>query len=200
MASVIDRDAAVRLLAEGAVVAIPTDTVYGIAAALSHPSAVATLFALKRRPTTVALPVLAASLEQIARLGVTWPDDASRLSREFWPGALTIIVRVPHELAQRVGSNSDAVGFRIPDDELLLGILNRSGPLAVSSANEHGEPPCESVAEVLNAFGGQDGLDGVVDDGERSGQVSTVVDLSVTPWRLVREGAIGAGELRNVLN
>lgn len=199
MTDVIIWEFAARLLDEGDVVALPTDTVYGLAASLSHPSAVTALFEMKRRPSAVALPVLVDSLDQITRLGVTWPDTASALSRAFWPGPLTIVVPVPEILARRVGSTSDTVGFRLPDDQLLRGIIARSGPLVVTSANEHGEPPCQRVAEVLNVFGGRDELAGVVDGGTRAGEVSTVVDVSETPWRLVREGALSHAALAAVL-
>jgi L-threonylcarbamoyladenylate synthase len=181
MRSLLDPQRAIEVLAAGGVVALPTDTVYGVAASLDHPEALAKLFALKRRPSSSPLPVLVDSRRQIARLGVTWPEAAQRLCDAFWPGPLTVIVHVPHELARRVGSATDTVGFRIPDDYLLRKILVESGPLAVSSANAHDE------------------FDGVVDDGERSGEVSTVVDLSSAPWRLVREGSISSALIARIL-
>jgi L-threonylcarbamoyladenylate synthase len=200
MTRVIDQDEAVRVLARGGIVALPTDTVYGIAASLRHPDAVAALFGLKHRPDSMALPVLVDDFTQIERLSVTWPAAARRLSDLYWPGPLTIVARVPDELARLVGGVVATAGFRIPGDTALREILARTGPLALSSANEHGEPPCHSVAEVLRAFVGRDELKGVVDGGERSGLVSTVVDLSQTPWHLVREGAISARDLHHVLD
>src|SRR5664280_639073 len=200
MTRVIDQDEAVRVLARGGIVALPTDTVYGVAASLRHPDAVATLFGLKHRPGSVPLPVLIDDFTQIERLSVTWPEAARRLSVVYWPGPLTIIVRVPDELARLVGSATDKAGFRIPDDDALREILARTGPLALSSANEHGVTPCHTMAEVLEAFVGRDELDGVVDGGERSGRVSTVVDLSQSPWRLLREGAVASSDLRQILD
>jgi len=131
---------------------------------------------------------------------VPWPDIARRLSVVYWPGPLTIVVRVPERLAALIGSANETAGFRVADDETLRDILARTGPLALSSANEHGEPPCHSVAEVLHAFSGRDELDGVIDGGERTGRVSTVVDLSETPWRIVREGAISSHDLHHMLD
>jgi L-threonylcarbamoyladenylate synthase len=199
MSEIVGRDEAVRLLAAGGVVAVPTDTVYGVAASLTHPFAVANLFAMKRRPTTAALPVLLDSLTSIEGLGVSWPEKARRLSESFWPGALTIVVSVPHELAILVGSTLDTVGFRIPDDDLLLDVLGESGPLVVSSANEHGETPCQSADEVLGTFVGLRSLDGVLDDGERSGNVSTVVEVHGGSWRILRHGAISDDDVARVL-
>jgi len=112
--SVVDRDEAVRLLNAGGVVAVPTDTVYGLAASLEHDDAIAHIFSMKHRPSAVALPVLVGATSSIEGLGVTWLPIARTLSDAFWPGALTIVVDVPRELARRVGSGEDTVGFRLP--------------------------------------------------------------------------------------
>jgi tRNA threonylcarbamoyl adenosine modification protein (Sua5/YciO/YrdC/YwlC family) len=200
MSALVDLQGAIDALADGGVVAVPTDTVYGIAASLRHPSAVAELFVLKRRPMTVALPILVSSINQIEQLGVVWSPQARQLSDAFWPGPLTIIMNVPKELSELVGSTTGTVGFRSPNDELLLEVLKRSGPLALTSANEHREPPCESASQVLEVFAGPNELRGVVDGGPRTGQVSTVVDLSAATWRLVREGVIEESQLAALLS
>lgn len=200
MSRLVDVDRAVELLGRGGVVAVPTDTVYGLAAAIEHPDALARLFALKDRPASVALPVLAASVAQIERLGVVWPERAQRLAQSFWPGALTIVIAVDAPWAKRVGSAGRSVGFRIPADDLLLALLARSGPLAVSSANLHGLAPCHSAADVVATFGTREELDGVVDGGERTFEVSTVVDVSAKAWRVVRLGAITTGALAALLD
>lgn len=199
MIDVVDLDEAARLLVSGAVVALPTDTVYGVGASLVHPSALASLFDLKHRPGSLALPVLVESVAQIEALGVTWPDPARELGRAFWPGALTIVVPVDEALATRVGSSSRSAGFRIPDDVALLHLLGRCGPLAVTSANEHGEPPCHSVLDVRRSFAHATQLDGVVDGGERHGAVSTVVELTAGSWRVLRDGAISSHLVAAVL-
>ena len=116
---------AADLLASGEVVALPTDTVYGVAASVAHPAAVARLFALKDRPDTVALPVLAASLEQVTAAGITMTPELARLAEAFWPGALTIVVAAPHELAQRLGASEPTVGVRVPNDPALRELLER---------------------------------------------------------------------------
>lgn len=198
MVARVGLDGAVGALRAGGVVALPTDTVYGVAASLGNLDAVATLFRAKRRPANLALPVLVDSLEQIAGLGVEWGEPASLLGRAFWPGPLTIIVAAPHELAVRIGSVEDSIGLRIPDDDVLRRILARVGPLCVSSANTHGEPPCRSATDVEAAFG-DDEIAGVLDDGERSGVVSSVIDLTTDPWRIVRDGALGHDEIARVL-
>ena len=199
MSEIVSRDEAVRLLRTGGVVAVPTDTVYGVAASVAHPMAVANLFAMKHRPTSMALPVLIDSFAAIELLEVTWPENARRLSEAFWPGALTIVVSAPRDLARLVGSTTDTVGFRVPNDELLVAVLRESGPLAVTSANEHGETPCQRADQVLRTFADLRVVNGVLDGGERAGDVSTVIEVRGSSWRILREGAISAGEVARVL-
>jgi L-threonylcarbamoyladenylate synthase len=199
MTKIVGRDEAVRLLLEGAVVALPTDTVYGVAASLAHPDTVASLFLLKDRPPGVPLPVLVHALSPIQEIDVEWSERAQRLSEEFWPGPLTIVVPASHELALMLGGSGDTVGVRVPDDELLLSVLRECGPLAVSSANTHGEDPCQSADEVLQAFRGEL-LAGVLEGGERRRAVSTVVEVHETSWRVLREGAISAARIAVVLD
>ena len=199
MTDVVDENEAVGLLVSGGVVALPTDTVYGVAASLRFPEAVDALFALKHRPRTVALPVLVSSVQQVETLGVEWGERARTLSDIFWPGALTIVVEVPQHIAELVGGTNSTVGFRCPDDAILLGVLERCGPLALTSANGHGDAPCESAIQVRQTFDGVDALDGVLDGGERSGRVSTVVDLSGASLRIVRDGAITQAALLSAL-
>jgi len=200
MIALMDADQAVAALANAEVIAVPTDTVYGVAASLARPSAVAALFTLKGRPSTLALPVMVDSVEQIEALGVAFPPGARRLAEAFWPGPLTIVVPVPARIATLVGGTSQSAGFRIPDDAHLRAMLARSGPLCVTSANGHGEPPCQSAAQVRRAFEGSHVLAGVVDGGDRSAKVSTVVELFDHSWRIVREGALGAQEISTVLD
>jgi len=195
VSSLVTPDEALRLLATGVVVAVPTDTVYGLAASLDSPDAVAALFSIKRRPTSVALPVMVPDVAAIKDLGATWSPDAAVLARAFWPGALTIVVAAPSALARRVGATSDAVGFRVPGNDALRALLGTSGPLCVTSANEHGEPPCRLAEEVLARLGRDPLLGGVLDGGRCDGAVSTVVDVRETDWRVLRAGAVSDAAL-----
>lgn len=194
-----DVEEIVALLQNGGVVGVPTDTVYGLAASLHDPEAMARLFAAKSRPTDVALPILVDGVEAIEGLGVTWFDAARRLSDAFWPGALTIVVPVSHDLATHVGAPTDTAGFREPDDEVLRAVLARSGPLAVSSANRHGDTPCYSAALVASTFAEAEHVAAVLDAGERLGEVSTIVELTGASWRVLRQGAISAAAIGGVL-
>jgi tRNA threonylcarbamoyl adenosine modification protein (Sua5/YciO/YrdC/YwlC family) len=187
-------------LAKGEVVAVPTDTVYGLAASLEFEPAILRIFALKRRPSYVPCPVVVSSIEQIERLGVEILPAMRTLAQEFWPGALTIVVPAPASLAALVLSRSDGVGFRIPNDPLLLDLVERTGPLALTSANDHGEEPCQSAQEIRENFKDQIGLAGVLDDGPRSGEVSSVVEVNGASWKMLRERAVASSEISRVLD
>ena len=199
MTEIVERSQATRLLLDGHVVAVPTDTVYGLAASLWREDAVDALFRLKARPSHVALPVLVHTLNPIQEIDVEWGESAQQLAEEFWPGPLTIVVPASSELARRVGGSKDSVGVRVPNDELLLSVLRECGPLTVSSANSHGESPCHSASEVMAALAG-DELAGVLDGGDRHGEVSTVVEVGEGLWRVLRDGAISASRIAQVLD
>ncbi len=194
-----DLDEVVRVLGSGGVVAVPTDTVYGVAAPLGDAAAVARLFTLKNRPVTVALPVLVRDVASAAALGVEITLGARALADAFWPGPLTLVLAAPMELARRVGSESATLGVRVAADDVLSALLESTGPLAVTSANAHGEPPCHDADEVLAAFSGAGELDAVLDAGPRTGEVSTVVEISGTRWRVLRAGAVSSAAIEQVM-
>ncbi len=183
----------VRALRAGEVVAIPTDTVYGIAASLDHPAAVRRLAELKGRAPEQPIALLIDSVEAVA----SQLEDPAALDsrvRRLWPGALTAIVRVQAGFAEGVTTDAGTVGLRQPDDDLARVVIREcGGVLAVTSANRHGAPPATSAAVVVAIFG-DEML--VLDGGPRTGgAASTVVDLTVDPPRVLREGPVSAAEL-----
>jgi tRNA threonylcarbamoyl adenosine modification protein (Sua5/YciO/YrdC/YwlC family) len=186
------------LLERGGVVALPTDTVYGVGARLDQPAAVARLFRLKDRPTNVALPVLIGERDQLAQLDCQLNERATRLIDAFWPGPLTVVLPADETLARRVGSSQGTLGVRLPDDPALRRLLRLSGPMALTSANRHAQAPCSSADDVERAFLGSNDLDAIIDGGHRSGMVSTVVDVSGIDLVVLREGAISAESLAAV--
>jgi tRNA threonylcarbamoyl adenosine modification protein (Sua5/YciO/YrdC/YwlC family) len=169
------------------VVAIPTDTVYGLAASLDDPGAVARLAELKGRAAEQPIAVLLDAAEA-ATAHLEDPAALDRVARH-WPGALTAIVRVNPGFAGAVATEAGTLGLRVPDDDLARAVIRAcGGALAVTSANRHGEAPAASAAAVAAIFG-HDLL--VLDGGSRDGgAASTVVDLTVDPPRVLREGAV----------
>jgi L-threonylcarbamoyladenylate synthase len=191
-----DLEAAVAELRAGRPVVIPTDTVYGVAALPGVPGAIEAVFAAKGRAEDKPLPVLAASIEDLEPL-VALDDTARRLAEAYWPGPLTLVVPRLPGLRWRLGSGEGAtIAVRIPDCDLALGLLARSGPLAVTSANLSGDPPATTVEEARAGLGERVRL--YLDGGRRAGPVSSVVSIGTTP-RLLREGAIAAPDIHRVL-
>lgn len=193
----LSADETVAALRRGEVVAVPTDTVYGVAARFEDPVAVARLFVVKSRPSHVALPVLVGSVSDVTSLGVNFPAAANLLAERFWPGALTIVVDATPEVASRVGAQH-SLGLRAPRHAGLAAIIAQCGPLAVTSANEHGRSPCVSARDVIAATWAAP-VAGVLDGGRCDGAVSSVVVLSSDGWRLRRLGAVTSAELEAVL-
>lgn len=191
--------AAAEALSEGGLVVLPTDTVYGLAASLEHPRAIAAIYAAKGRPGEMPLPVLVASPEDAEALvpGALEAHDA--LLRRWWPGALTVIVATSPRIPAAVTGGGDTVGLRQPDSAIAREILRAcGGALAVTSANISGEPPARVVADLPEELLRHVAL--VVDAGRCPGGIaSTVLDLSTAPPRVLREGPVRAAWLRRQL-
>lgn len=183
---------AVELLADGSVVAFPTDTVYGVGVAASRADRVDALFALKHRPVDRRIPLLVADLAQAEELGATIDDRATRLADAFWPGALTLVLPM--------GAGTQA--FRAPNHAVALDLIRAAGPLFATSANISDQPDTLGADEVLIAFALEpDGLAAVVDGGPVPGGVaSTVLDLASEPAGILREGPITRDALAAVID
>ncbi len=185
------RAEAVEHLRAGRIVAVPTDTVYGIAADMALPDAIVRLFAAKRRPPEKAVAVLLADLAQAEALAWLRPPARS-LGERFWPGGITLVlpllrgVKLPDELA-----GAGTIGVRIPDHDAPRALARALGPLPTTSANLSGGTDAKDAAEVAATLG--DAVALVIDGGPiRGGPASTVVDCTSQRPRILREGAIPA--------
>ena len=182
-------DAASVAVSSGKLIVLPTDTVYGIGADAFNPAAVGNLLAAKGRGRQMPPPVLVGTKETAAALADNLSADAHALINAFWPGALTIIVDAQPALAWDLGETRGTVALRMPDSEHALALLQRTGPLAVSSANKTGQPAAMTVGEASDMLGDAVGL--YLDAGRAGGGVaSTIVDLTRSPARILRDGAI----------
>ena len=180
-------------LADGAVVAVPTDTVYGLAVDPTQPDAVARLFACKGRPTDVAIPILVAGREQVALVCGELETAAQALAGRFWPGPLTLVMPRRPEFRVDLGGPAAArqtVGVRRPDHPVVVALCELLGPLAVSSANRHGAPPATTALEVVRTFVDSDQPEVVLDGGNCDGLPSTVVECRGPASRCLRQGAL----------
>ncbi|MDP9404494.1 MAG: L-threonylcarbamoyladenylate synthase [Actinomycetota bacterium] len=185
--------AATRALAAGNIVAMPTDTVYGLAVDPFRNGAADRLFALKRRPRQVDLPVLVADEEQALSLAVAVPEPARRLMARYWPGALTLVLTRGPEVTADLGTDDATIGLRCPGHPLPRALCAAAGPLATTSANLHGKPTLCTAAEVAAIFG--DAVALVLDGGPCTGAPSTVVDCTGEVPKLLRQGRIPWAEV-----
>ena len=180
--------AAAEALRAGQVVAVPTDTVYGVAADPFSALATERLFAVKRRPAGVPVAVLVAGVDQ-ARLLVEEPTApvAAVLAR-FWPGGLTVVLRRRAGAPLHLGDAGDTVGVRCPGHPVARAVAAAVGPIATTSANRHGQPTPTTAPAVAEALGGEVEL--VLDGGPCEGLPSTVVDCTGARPALLRAGAV----------
>ncbi len=188
-----DRDSigrAASVVLAGGIVAIPTDTLYGLAANPFDVDAIGKLFTIKRRDLEKAIPLVAADVSQVEASIGTLPPLGVRLARAFWPGPLTIVVRAPETLAVDVTGGTGTVGVRVPACEVTRALCAAARlPLTATSANVSGEPATHLPDAVAAALGAR--LDLLLDSGPTSGgPPSTIVDVTGLEPRLIRAGAI----------
>jgi L-threonylcarbamoyladenylate synthase len=178
---------AAEALASGEVIALPTDTVYGLAALARLPYATQRIFAIKRRPADVVLPVILGAADDSSALAEVSPA-ARTLMDHFWPGALTLVLPRRPGLEMALGGDDRTIGLRCPNDAVARVLAAAVGPLAVTSANRHGEPTPQTGREVAALLGSEVAL--VLDGGPCANEPSTVVDLTGAEPALLRAGAI----------
>lgn len=193
-------EAAIEHLRAGQVIVIPTDTVYGIACDSLNPEAIARLYEIKGRAAQKALPLLCADEAQLRDVVRAVSPLAERLIAQFMPGGLTVVLPAQPHLPPILTSGGDTIAVRIPDHPSVRRVAAGIGyPLAVSSANRSGESECYTAAEVAAQLGEDIPL--ILDGGAipPTNLASTVLNLTVTPPQLLREGAIRYETLRDMI-
>jgi L-threonylcarbamoyladenylate synthase len=185
-------------IGRGRLVVMPTDTVYGLAADAFDPAGVRRLLRAKNRSRRVPTPVLISSPDTLRALAANVSPEARALSREFWPGALTLVCRQQPSLQWDLGDNRGTVAIRMPDQPDALELLGETGPLAVSSANIHREPPATTVDEAYDQLGERVAV--YLDAGPTPGPIpSTILDATGETLRVVRQGVITLEQLRELV-
>ena len=190
---------AVSSLRAGQCVAFPTDTVYGLGCDLWSPSAIEHLYWVKQRPGHLAIPVLVASPDDVAKVSEDAAPAFSRLVARFWPGGLTVVVRRKPAVPDVLCAGKATVAVRMPDHPLAIRLIREmGGVLAVTSANLSGHPSCTTAEKVLAGLGGRIAV--LLDGGTCAGGIaSTIVSLVTQPPRVLRTGAVSCKELCTVL-
>ncbi|MBR5343119.1 MAG: threonylcarbamoyl-AMP synthase [Oscillospiraceae bacterium] len=187
---ITDPREAAHILRRGGLLAVPTETVYGLAANGLDAAAVEEIYEVKGRPAVKPLSLMLPGPEATAQYAGEVPEAAKALAEAFWPGPLTLVLKAKDTIPDVVRAGGDTIGLRCPDHPLTLELLREIGfPLAAPSANPSGLPSPKSAEEVLSYFDGR--IDGVLDGGPCGlGTESTILDLSKKPYRILRRGAL----------
>lgn len=188
-------DGAVQAIRQGGVIALPTDTVYGLGCDPANPAAVSRIYAIKRRPDGLELTLLTASLADVED-DVDLSPAARTLAAAYWPGALSIVSTL-RSRRWAIPRDGTTLSLRVPDHPVTLELLRRTGPLATTSANRHGEPAPDTAEGVAEALGAE--VDCVLDGGRSAGLASTIIDCTTTTPRVLRDGPISATALLSLL-
>jgi tRNA threonylcarbamoyl adenosine modification protein (Sua5/YciO/YrdC/YwlC family) len=191
-------EAAAQAVQRGELVVLPTDTVYGLGADAFDHDAVQALLDAKGRGREMPPPVLVSAATTLAALATNLPSYVEALTEAFWPGPLTLVCEQQPSLTWDLGETRGTVAVRMPDHEVALALLERTGPMAVSSANLSGLPAATEAAAAAGMLG--DRVEVVLDDGPSpKGEASTILDVRLSQPRLLRRGALGVPELNDVL-
>lgn len=190
--------AAENAVRAGRLVVLPTDTVYGLGCDAFDRAAVAALLNAKHRGPDMPVPVLVGSWQTIDGLVAAVTPQMKALIKAFWPGGLSLVVTEAPSLPWDLGDANGSVMVRMPLHPTALELLRRTGPMAVSSANISGQAPATNVISAKQQLGAEASV--YLDGGEADlGVASTILDLTVQPPRILREGAISAERLQEVL-
>ncbi len=198
MAKGIKRARAVLL--SGGLVAYPTESFYGLAVDATNEQAIIRLFSVKKRRPDRPVLILIPSVESLAQYVATIPPLAHRLIREFWPGALTLVFDASSKISQLLAAKSGKIGIRLSSHPLATALARSIGrPITGTSANVSGEPPCSTAKEVFDSLG--DSVDLILDGGKTEGKIgSTVLDVTVDPPKILREGMVSREKLVRCLD
>jgi L-threonylcarbamoyladenylate synthase len=195
-----DLSYAVEVILRGGLVAVPTDTVYGLAGNGLDADAVAKIYEIKGRPPIKPLILLVADFHMAETIWSQTPETARTLAEAFWPGALTIVLPCRKTVPKIVTAGGDSIGARCPDHLKTLELLRLAGvPLAAPSANISDKPSPKSAGEVLEYFDGK--IDCAIDGGRcKLGFESTIVSLTAETYTMLRKGALPEDEIRRALD
>lgn len=192
-------DEAAEIIKTGGLVAVPTETVYGLAGNGLDEEAVKQIYEVKGRPQVKPLSLMVPGAEAMEQYCEDVPDGARLLAQRFWPGPLTIVLKAKDHIPTIVLAGGDTVGLRCPDHPMTLELLKKAGvPFAAPSANPSGEESPKTAQKVQDYFAGRIG--GIIDGGECGiGRESTIISMAQKPYRILRQGALAEKEIASAL-
>ncbi len=185
-----------KILKDGGTVAYPTESFYALGVSVYDESALKRLYELKKRMLEKALPLIVGNREVLKSIVKSVPLQAEELMKKFWPGPLTIIFDVQDSFRGLLTSSKDKVAIRIPGKSFALDLAKAADfPITATSANPSGKRPAQSAEEVMDYFG--ENINLLIDGNKtRGGRPSTIIDVTVSPAKIVREGSISSEQLR----
>jgi len=187
---------ALQILKKGGIVAYPTESFYALGVMANNETAVTKLYKLKKRPFEKAMPVIVGNYEVLKTIVKSIPPQAEKLMENFWPGALTIIFDAIDGLPELLSGRTNKIAVRIPGKSFALQLAKAANfPITATSANPSGKLPAQKPEEVINYFG--EGIDLII-DGRKTpgGKPSTIIDVTVVPSKVLREGSISSEQLK----
>ena len=191
-------DEAVRVIKSGGVIAFPTHSLYGLGADALNPKAVQKLFEIKKRPLDKPILVLVKDIDSIKEIAENIPQSAERIMEKFWPGSVTIILKAIPDLPNALTAGTGKIGVRIPQNTVAFELVKAFGnPLTGTSANISGEQGCSNISDLHMDIKTQ--LDLILDAGAlKKGKGSTVVDVTVHPPNILRDGEVLATAIQDL--
>ena len=192
-------DEAAEIIKTGGLVAVPTETVYGLAGNGLDEEAVKQIYEVKGRPQVKPLSLMVPGAEAMDRYCEDVPEGARLLAERFWPGPLTIVLKAKDFIPSIVLAGGDTVGLRCPDHPMTLELLKKAGvPFAAPSANPSGEESPKTAQKVWDYFSGR--IEGIINGGECGiGRESTIISMAQKPYRILRQGALAEKEIASAL-
>ena len=192
-------DEAAEIIKTGGLVAVPTETVYGLAGNGLDEEAVKQIYEVKGRPQVKPLSLMVPGAEAMDRYCEDVPQGARLLAERFWPGPLTIVLKAKDFIPSIVLAGGDTVGLRCPDHPMTLELLKKAGvPFAAPSANPSGEESPKTAQKVWDYFSGR--IEGIINGGECGiGRESTIISMAQKPYRILRQGALAEKEIASAL-
>jgi L-threonylcarbamoyladenylate synthase len=185
-------------LARGAVVIVPTETVYGLAIKPDNPLSAQRVFELKARPRDFNLPIVIGAIDQLADLGVDYNDTAQRLAERFWPGPLTLVMGFGRDAVRPAWLEGRIeIAVRFPSLKLLRDVALTAGPILLTSANAHGTGPKRVALEAMESLRGT--VDYVIDGGTLSPTPSTIINVRLLPAVIERTGVLTEIDLQEFI-
>lgn len=193
----IELSKAIEALRSGGIVIYPTDTLYALGVDVYNEKAVRKIFEVKKRPLDNPLPVAVSDISNIEKIAFV-NDNARKLAEYFLPGPLAMVLNKKSIIPDIVTGGLDNVAVRIPDNNVALELLSQYGPLTVTSANVHGKEVPDVTRDIMVQFNSSD-VDVYLDYGKLNGSPSTIVDVTTSKPRIIREGTITKKEILDVI-